>query len=544
MKIAVAQINTTVGDFDGNVAKILDRIEWATLNGADLIIFPEMAITGYPPKDLLDKPHFISKNIESLEKIAKKTNDRIATIVGYVSVNELTTGKGLFNSAAFLYKGKIQYVQNKTLLPTYDVFDEARYFEPGKEHNIVAFGGRKFGITICEDIWSTAQFGGRQLYTTDPIKILASKGAEFIINISASPYMLGKKRIREHLIGRVAEQYKIPIVYANLIGGNDELIFDGSSLLIDKDGAVAREGGSFVEDSFIIDIDNIKKVQPKEFLGEAEEIYEALVLGVRDYMLKCGFNKVLIGLSGGVDSSVVACIAADAVGAENVMGIAMPTRFSSNESVADARDLALMLKINFEIINIDGVFQNYLDLLSVYFKDREFDTTEENIQARIRGNILMAFSNKFGAIVLSTGNKSELSVGYCTLYGDLAGGLGVISDVPKTIVYKLVDYINRERELIPKNIFKRPPSAELKPNQTDQDFLPPYEILDDILKAYIEDHLSVDAIVDIGFDRPVVEDVVARISRSEYKRRQAPPGLKVTSKAFGWGRRYPIACKN
>ena len=543
MKVAIAQINTTVGDFDGNLAKILDRIRWAEKGGADLVVFPEMAITGYPPNDLLEHPYFILNNVETLEKVARKVGKDIGVIVGHVSINESSTGKGLFNSAAFIHDGRVEYIQNKTLLPTYDVFDEARYFEPGDKHDVVTFKGHTFGITVCEDIWYNAELSGRRLYNVDPIARLVEKGAEFIINISSSPFVVAKRRLRETLLANVARQYKIPIVYVNLVGGNDELIFDGRSMLISGEGRVVREGGAFVEDAFIVDLDHIAQIPKRQDLETIEEVYEALVLGVRDYVKKCGFLKAVIGLSGGIDSALVAAIAVDALGFENVMGIAMPTRFSSEESLTLAESLAKNLNIPLKTISIDGLYQNYLDLLKPEFGKRASDTTEENIQARLRGNILMAFSNKFHAMVLSTGNKSELAVGYCTLYGDMAGGLAVISDIPKTMVYEMSRYLNRESEVIPVGIIERPPSAELKPDQTDQDSLPPYDVLDEILKAYIEDRCSVSAIKEMGFDKAVVEDVVRRIDRSEYKRRQAPPGLKVTTKAFGRGRRCPIACK-
>ncbi len=543
MKVAIAQINTTVGDFDGNLAKILDRIHWAKKGGADIVVFPEMAITGYPPNDLLERPSFILNNVETLEKVARKVDKDIAVIVGHVSVNESTTGKGLFNSAAVIIDGQVKYVQNKTLLPTYDVFDEARYFEPGNEHDVITFKGRTFGVTVCEDIWYNAELSGRRLYNVDPIARLVEKGAEFIVNISSSPFVVEKVRLRETLLANVARQYKIPIVYVNLVGGNDELIFDGRSMLINGEGRVVREGGAFVEDAFIVDLDHIAQIPKRQDLEMMEEVYEALVLGVRDYVKKCGFSKVVIGLSGGIDSALVAAIAVDALGADNVMGIAMPTRFSSEMSLKLARSLAKNLSIPLKTISIDELYQNYLDLLAPEFDKKESDTTEENLQARLRGNILMAFSNKFHALVLSTGNKSELAVGYCTLYGDMAGGLAVISDIPKTMVYELARYINRDSEVIPTGIIDRPPSAELKPDQTDQDSLPPYDILDQILKAYIEDRRSISVIKEMGFEKAVVEDVVRRIDRSEYKRRQAPPGLKVTTKAFGRGRRCPIACK-
>ena len=543
MKVAIAQINTTVGDFDGNREKIFDRIEWAKKNGADLVVFPELAVSGYPPKDLVDEASFVKNNLMSLAKIAEKTDDSLAVVVGAISINEASTGKGLFNSAAFLSNGKIVYLQHKTLLPTYDVFDEARYFEPGSRHEIVEYKGRRIGITVCEDVWSTVEFSGRKHYEKDPVKILLEKKAEFIINLSSSPFVLGKREMRQNLLGNVAALYKMPIIYVNLVGGNDELIFDGSSLVVNADGRVVREGGVFTEDAFIVDIDHLPAIPKKQNIEPVTEAMWALTLGLRDYMNKCGFEKVVIGLSGGIDSALVAALARDAIGPSNVLGISMPTRYSSKESVDLSRDLAKRLKINFEVVPIDNIFNEYLRALHPHFKDKEPDITEENIQARIRGNVLMAFSNKYRAIMLSTGNKSEMSVGYCTLYGDLAGGLAVLSDVPKTMVYELAGYINRQGEVIPQEIIDRAPSAELRPNQKDQDELPPYDILDQILKYYVEEKLSIDIIADMGFDKAVVEDVVRRVDKSEYKRKQAPPGLKVTSKAFGWGRRYPIACK-
>lgn len=543
MKVAVAQINTTIGDFDGNKRKIIDRIKWGRKNGADIVVFPELAVTGYPPKDLVDETWFIAKNLESLEEIAGYSDSGTAVVLGVISVNEASTGKGLFNSAAFLHEGRIKYIQHKTLLPTYDVFDEARYFEPGNKHEVIPFKGRKFGITVCEDIWSTAELYGRKLYEIDPVQILVDKGAEFIINLSSSPYIVGKGDFRAHLLSNVAGQHKLPIIYVNLVGGNDELIFDGRSLVVDGSGRVVHEGNAFVEDAFIVDMANLPSVPKIEKLEPVEEVYEALVLGLRDYMIKSGFGKVVIGLSGGIDSALVACIAADAVGKENVLGICMPTRFSSEESVRLSEKLAENLNICFKVINIDGIFGEYLELLEPHFEGKSPDVTEENIQARIRGNIIMAFSNKFGAIMLSTGNKSELAVGYCTLYGDLAGGLAIISDVPKSMVYELAAFVNCEREIIPPRILERVPTAELRANQTDQDELPPYDVLDSVLKAYIEERLTIEGIVDQGFERGMVEKVIKMVDRSEYKRKQAPPGLKVTSKAFGWGRRYPIACK-
>jgi len=543
MKIAVAQINPIIGNFEGNKALILDRIKWAKLNKADIIVFPELVITGYPPKDLLENSDFIDKNLEVLNEVVKESDENFGIVIGFISRNEANTGKPLFNSAAFATNGKVECVQHKSLLPTYDVFNEARYFDRAKEHKVIWFKGRKFGITICEDVWVFADIGGRKLYHVNPVEKLKDGGAEFVLNCSSSPYIVEKRLIREEVVGSLARKYSIPIVYANVVGGNDELIFDGGSMVFNEKGEVVKRGTAFCEDAFIIDIDDLPEKDKTPVLSEIESLREALVLGIRDYIHKCGFKKVVIGLSGGIDSAVVAALAADAVGMENVMGVSMPTRYTDKRSAEVSETLAKNLGIPFRTIAIDNLYENYLELLKPEFKDKKEDVTEENIQARIRGNILMAFSNKYAAIMLSTGNKSELAVGYCTLYGDLAGGLAVISDVPKTTVYRLAEHINRDEEIIPEFIIKRPPSAELRSNQTDQDTLPPYDVLDKILKAYVEEHKSVAEIVKQGHEKEVVTDVIHRVKSNEYKRRQAPTGLKVTSKAFGWGRWYPIACK-
>lgn len=542
MKIAIAQINTTVGDFEGNTKKVLERLSWAEKAGVDILLFPEMTVSGYPPSDLLEKSYFILRNLEAIDNIAKRTKDT-AVVVGYVSVNEQTTGKGLFNSAAFCHNGKICFVQHKALLPNYGVFDEGRYFESGKIHRCYEFKGVKIGITICEDVWSTVDFGGRRLYGRDPVESLVKSGASIILNISSSPYAIGKSALRETLLAQVARAHKVPVFYANLLGGNDELIFDGRSMVMNSDGALVYEGAAFAEDSFIIDTDNLPRPIERREYSEAEEIYQALVLGARDYVRKSNFEKVVIGLSGGIDSAVTAVIAVEALGPQKVMGVAMPSRYSSSSSVDDAKLLATKLGISFDVIGISDIYDEYLSTLKSAFKGTKPDVAEENIQARIRGNILMAISNKHKAIVFSTGNKSEIAVGYCTLYGDMAGGLAIIGDVPKTMVYKVADYINRMDEVIPKSTVMKPPSAELKPNQKDEDDLPSYDILDPILKAYIEEHQGPQAIIDMGFDRNTVEDIIRRVDRNEYKRRQAPPVLHVTSKAFGIGRVYPIAWK-
>lgn len=540
MKIAVSQINTTIGDFEGNGQKIIAAIEKAERSGVDLIVFPELTITGYPPKDLLERPVFISKNLECIKLIAKRCK-KIAAIVGYVSENKSATGKGLYNSAALFNRGKIEFVQHKALLPTYDVFDEARYFEPGTLHNVFKFKGTKMGITICEDVWSKVPIEGRRLYRYDPVETLVKKGAKLIINISASPFHVGKGEIRRKLLTQAAKRNNVPIIYVNSVGGNDDLIFDGRSVVINRKGEIAKVGHLFKEDFFIIDTESLDKNEAGFFKPDIEEIYEALVLGLSDYIKKCGFKKVVIGLSGGIDSCIVASVAVAAIGAENVYGIAMPSPYSSKSSVTDAKALADNLGIKFDIIPIGNIYESYLKTLAA---DKNTITlTEENIQARIRGNILMAISNKTSAIVLSTGNKSELAVGYCTLYGDMAGGLAVISDVPKTAIYELARHINRKKELIPSSSITKPPSAELRPDQKDSDSLPSYEVLDPILKFYIEDHESPQKIIARGFDKKVVEDVIKLVDRNEYKRRQAAPGLKVTSKAFGVGRREPIVRK-
>ncbi|MBI2974436.1 MAG: NAD+ synthase [Deltaproteobacteria bacterium] len=541
MKVCVAQINSTVGDFDGNVSKIIEKIQWAEKAGAELVIFPEMAVTGYPTRDLLEKPYFILKNLAAIDRIAKKCFS-IGAIVGYVSINESSKGRGLFNSAAFLSNGKVAFVQHKALLPTYDVFDETRHFAHGLTHKAFTYKSVKIGITICEDIWSSVDIGGRKLYDYDPVAALASDGAEIIINISASPFYVGKGRIREALLRDTAKKHNLPVIYVNAVGGNDELIFDGRSLVMSATGEAVYEGKPFEEDVFVVDTNNLKAAKSRREASDIEELHDALILGLKDYARKCGFKNAVIGLSGGIDSSVVAYLAAEALGNKNVHGISMPSPYSSAGSIEDAKILAKNLGIGFQVVPISDVYKSYLKMLSgISDKEKAISVMEENIQARIRGNILMAFSNKTGALVLSTGNKSELAVGYCTLYGDMAGGLAIISDVPKTSVYELAKFINRKSEIIPQSSIIKAPSAELRPNQKDSDTLPPYEVLDKILKLYIEDYASARLIIDQGFNKKTVEDIVLRVDRNEYKRRQAPPGLKVTSKAFGAGRRHPIA---
>lgn len=548
MRVALAQINTTIGDFRGNAAKIIEQTKLAKAKGADLVVFPELAVTGYPPRDLLERPYFIKDNIECLNYIARNAPRKMGIIVGFVAKNKSPTGKGLFNSAAFIVDGRVRGVQHKALLPTYDVFDEARYFEPGRVHKAYTFKGLKIGITICEDIWSTVEFGGRRLYQHDPVKELVKGGARVIINLSSSPFVAGKGEIREKLLCSVAKRHKLPVVYVNLEGGNDELLFDGRSMVVNGLGKVVHECKLFEEDLYAADIKEAPLPEGRKIYSPVEEIYRALIEGLKDYMRKCGFRKAIVGLSGGIDSALTAALAVKALGASNVMGISMPSIYTSQESVTDAKLLADNLGIELVTIPINDIYNAYVRVIDPTLAlplsrggKGEGSTTLENIQARIRGNILMAISNKTGALVLSTGNKSELAVGYCTLYGDMAGGLAVIADVPKMMVYELARFINREKEIIPRPCFTKPPSAELRPNQTDQDTLPPYEVLDKILKVYIEDHLSAKEIAAMGFDKDIATDVIRRIDLNEYKRRQAPPTLKVTSKAFGAGRRQPIA---
>ncbi len=541
MKIALAQINQTVGDFKKNTEKICLSINRAKCKGADLVAFPELAVTGYPPKDFLDIPAFVDENLKALEEIAHSTSG-IAAIVGFVDKNKRPYGKLVHNAAAFIQDQKIVSVHHKSLLPTYDVFDECRYFEPAHTISPVRFKNYTLGISICEDMWNDEEFWTRPLYEIDPIENLIANGANVIINISSSPFTVGKhEEIRLRMLTHDAVKYKVPFIYVNQVGGNDDLVFDGNSTVINAQGKLIAQAAIFEEDLMVVDIENPSvHVQPKRY-SPIETIHMALITGLRDYVTKCGFKKVVIGLSGGIDSAVTAALAVESLGNDNVIGVLMPSQFSSQGSIDDAAKLALNLGIVYKIIPIKDVFEIYQNTLKTEFKGLPFDITEENLQARIRGNILMALSNKYGYLVLTTGNKSELAVGYCTLYGDMSGGFALISDVPKTMVYELANFINRGKEVIPKNSIDKPPSAELRPNQLDQDSLPPYDIMDGILKAYVEDARGVDEIVRMGFDEKTVREIIRKVNRNEYKRRQAAPGIKVTSKAFGSGRRMPIA---
>lgn len=571
IRIALAQINPTVGNFNGNVDLMLDYLDRARATGADIVAFPELAIPGYPPEDLLLKPHFVRENLRALDRIIEAAS-HLVVIVGFID----SDGSDIYNAAGVIADGKLIHAYHKAFLPNYGVFDEERYFQAGRSYPVFAFGNARVGVNICEDIW----------YPGGPTKVQTLAGdAHLIVNISASPYHANKRYDRERMLCTRAEDNAAALAYCNLFGGQDELVFDGNSLVIDEGGHIVARGRAFEEDLLIADInservfaerlrdprrrrekirqirdesltvielDDISKpaserpaitVNHYESLDESAEVYRALVIGLRDYMRKNGFDKVFIGLSGGIDSALTSVIAADAIGPENVNAAFMPTRYSSAESERDAKQLAENLGIHYQVIGIDETFEQYLKMLAPPFDGLAEDVTEENIQARIRGNILMALSNKFRGLVVSTGNKSEMSVGYATLYGDMAGGFALLKDVPKTLVYDLAEYVNRRSAVIPQYIITRPPSAELKPDQTDQDTLPPYPVLDEILESYIEKDMSFEAIVELGFPPETVRWVINRVDAAEYKRRQSPPGVKITPRAFGRDRRMPITNK-
>ncbi len=544
MRIALAQINTTVGALDSNARRIAEFARRAEGASAQLVVFPELSLTGYPPRDLLEKESFAGRAQARLEALAAETGSLdCALVVGAITRASGGEGKSLFNSAAVLRDGRIVFVQNKVLLPTYDVFDEGRYFRPAESQRVFEFAGRRIGIVICEDAWNDKQYWQRPLYRRDPLAEIHHAGAETLISINASPYYQGKRQLRRDIFSAAARHARVPLVYVNQTGGNDQLVFDGASFAMDSNGDVRAQAASFNEDLIFFDDVSLAGDDHSSHTDECEAVYEALVLGTRDYIRKCGFSRVLIGLSGGIDSSLVAAIAVDAMGAECVTGIGMPGPYSSEHSVADARALAGNLGIRFEIVSIQAGYEAMLSTLAHLFRGAPQDVTEENIQSRLRGLTLMALSNKTGALVLTTGNKSELAVGYCTLYGDMVGGLAVISDVPKTLVYELARVANRRRPgAIPENVFRKPPSAELRPDQKDSDSLPPYDTLDRILAGYVENALSPEQIASAeGFPLSLVRDIVNKVDRNEYKRQQAAPGLKVTTKAFGIGRRFPIA---
>jgi NAD+ synthase (glutamine-hydrolysing) len=544
MKIALAQTNSTVGDLCGNAKRMLAFTRRAAESGANVVVFPELSLTGYPPRDLLEKESFLERTEQHLERLAADAAPLNVTIIcGTVTRTGCDTGLPIYNSAAVLHGGRITFRQHKMLLPTYDVFDEARYFEPAAKQSPLALGDAVYALTICEDIWNDKQYWERRRYSRDPVEELASAGARILISINASPYHMGKRAQRTEIFAATARHFRVPIVYVNQVGGDDQLLFDGSSFAMNPEGQVIASAASFEEDLVLMDTEALTGDRHDTHPDECDAVYQALVMGTRDYIRKCSFERVIIGLSGGIDSALTAAIAVDAVGKENVIGVGMPGPYSSGHSVTDARALARNLGIRFELIPIKNQYGAFLDVLEPLFEGSTIGVTEENLQSRLRGVTLMALSNKWGALVLTTGNKSELAVGYCTLYGDMCGGLAVISDVPKTLVYELARVANeRHKNAIPENTFTKPPSAELRPDQKDTDSLPPYETLDQILRLYIENNDAPQRIAE-ALQLPVtlVRDIVNKVDRNEYKRQQAAPGLKVTTKAFGIGRRFPIA---
>ena len=539
MKVYIGQINSTVGALNANAELIRRAYDDGVRAGADVVLVPELAVTGYPARDLLDRPYFIERALEIRDSLAAMTGD-VTLIFGCPIRNTQWCGKPLHNAAIVARNGRVLLEQKKMLLPTYDVFDELRYFEPGKEVHLVEIAGTQVGVSICEDFWFDDEIFGKKLYCGNPVDDLVRQGAQVLLNISASPFNAGKRRARWQIFSDIAKRYDVPLVYVNQVGGNDELLFDGSSIVFDKSGQTIFCAPAFEEHGSLVRLEG-SPCESVLSLSEEEEIGRGLILGLRDYIGKCGFKDVVIGLSGGIDSALTAAIAAEALGPDRVTGIAMPSQFSSQHSVDDARALAENLGIAFHIVPIQPIYQPYEAAIDALFGEKKFDTTNENIQARIRGNLLMAWSNRTGALVITTGNKSELAVGYCTLYGDMAGGLSLLGDVYKTMVYRVSRWINREREIIPESTMTKPPSAELRPNQTDQDTLPPYDTLDAILKLYIEHWLEVDAIAARGFDRDLVVRVLKLVDTNEFKRAQAAPTIRVSTKAFGSGRDMPIA---
>ncbi|BAY26430.1 NAD+ synthase [Calothrix sp. NIES-2100] len=549
MKIAIAQLNPKIGDLTGNAQQILQAAQKAVASGARLLLTPELSLCGYPPRDLLLNPSFVAAMGNTLKKLARDLPPHLAVLVGTVEENiraSTTGGKSLYNSIALLAGGQVKQVFYKRLLPTYDVFDENRYFEPGLQANYFTWDDVHIGVTVCEDLWNDEEFWGKRTYAVNPIADLAILGVDLIVNLSASPYTVGKQEFRERMLKHSAVRFQQPMIYANQVGGNDDLIFDGCSFALNRQGEIVSRGRGFETDLLLVEFDEKQrdfkpsKVAPVYESPEAE-IWQALVLGVRDYSRKCGFSKVVLGLSGGIDSSLVAAIAVAALGKENVFGVLMPSPYSSEHSISDALALGENLGIKTTILPIAEPMQCFDNSLAELFAGTEFGIAEENLQSRIRGNLLMAIANKFGYLLLSTGNKSEMAVGYCTLYGDMNGGLAVIADVPKTRVYAICHWLNRKGEIIPQNVLTKAPSAELKPGQVDQDSLPAYEILDDILERLIHKHQSVAEIVNAGHDTVIVDRVIQMLARAEFKRRQAPPGLKITDRAFGTGWRMPIA---
>ena len=555
MKIAIAQINPTVGDLSGNAKRILEAAHKAVEQDADLLLTPELSLCGYPPRDLLMRPSFIEQMQRQIEDLAAAMPLSLTALVGLAQDNTQAASAGekpIFNSMALLKNGQVKEIFHKRLLPTYDVFDEDRYFESGTQANSFVLttesGSVHIGVTICEDLWNNETFWGKRAYPINPTQELVAKGVDLVVNLSASPYICGKQTLRERMIAHEAKEHQRAIVYVNQVGGNDDLIFDGQSVAVSRQGKLVSRSAAFETDLQIVTFDMLTRdLEPADVAplqpSEDAEIWAALVLGVKDYARKCGFSKAVIGLSGGVDSALVSAIAAVALGPKNVLGILMPSPYSSDHSISDAEALAKNIGIETRKLSISPLMGDYDTVLSALFKGTEEGVAEENLQSRIRGNLLMAISNKFGHLLLSTGNKSEMAVGYCTLYGDMNGGLAVIADVPKTRVYSLCRWLNREKEVIPENIITKPPSAELKPDQVDQDSLPDYDTLDDILERLVQKQQSAAEIVTAGHDAAVVEKVVRLMTRAEFKRRQAPPVLKVTDRAFGMGWRMPIASR-
>jgi NAD+ synthetase len=539
LKIALAQINTTVGDLAGNVALHLQAADKARKLGADLVVFPELSVTGYPGWDLLEQEAFIRANEEAVRELAKKAP--MPMIAGFAEKNKGKSGKRLHNSAALLAGGKVVLTRAKSLLPTYDVFDESRYFEPAVSNEPFEFGGVKLGLTICEDVWNEPGYWARPLYGRDPIGPQIKAGARLLINLSSSPYHHGKTRLRLEMLQSQARRAKAPLLYCNLVGGNDELIFDGNSLALGADGKVLAMGKAFKDDLVLVDLNGKKTAEGGAAAEDIQEIREALVLGLKDYASKSGFTKALVGLSGGIDSALVCALACEALGSKNVLGVSMPSKFSSEGSVTDAEVLAKNLRVKLVRAPIQEMFDAFRKTLSAAWPHKLTDLAEQNLQPRIRGTLLMALSNQTGALLLSTGNKSEISMGYCTLYGDLTGGLAVLADVPKTTVYRIARRINQDKAVIPEASLTKPPSAELKPNQKDQDDLPPYELLDRIIEGYVEQGKDVEELAADGIDSKLAASILGRIDRNEYKRRQGPPGLRITPKAFGIGRKMPLA---
>ncbi|MEM7144341.1 MAG: NAD+ synthase [Verrucomicrobiota bacterium] len=539
MKVGLLQINSTVGDFAGNCERIRSGYKEAVSKGAELVLTPELCVAGYPPQDLIFRSGFVEGNLEAVAGLEASVG-AVPLLVGFIDVNATGTGKPFHNAVACLRKGEARRVFHKSLLPTYDVFDEARYFQPAASVEAVELSGQRAGVTVCEDIW-TEEYLPAQLYQRDPVGDLEAAEVGLMLNLSASPFHSGKQRARLEMLSGLATRLGAAVVYCNSVGGNDQLVFDGGSLVVGRDGELIAQLPAFEEAVAVVDIDGGQDQAGFSEMGEEEEIFEALTLGVRDYMGKCGFKSAAIGLSGGIDSALTAAVAAHAIGPENVYGVTMPSQFSSGGSVDDSEALGKNLGLNFEKVAIEPVFESLKGQMAGVFAGREEDVTEENMQARIRGTIMMSLSNKFGHLLLTTGNKSELAVGYCTIYGDMCGGLAVISDVPKTTVYAIARWLNRDREIIPWSTIEKPPSAELRPDQKDQDTLPEYDVLDAILELYVEESCSIGEIVEKGFEEDMVRWVCRQVNINEWKRYQAAPGIRVTSKAFGLGRRYPIA---